>query len=141
MQGLHRGAAERLVPAGGHQRRGLVARHLLGKTGAGEHPGVQPGSHLGGNLVAEQATAGFEALAQPHHGSACGQTGEHVAQAGHRCGHDEQAPVPAVLAGMGQRGAEVAADLEGFGQRQAGQVALVDAIAGDGTGLFGITGP
>jgi len=81
MEGGHRPFQDQRMEAGRHQGRGLGARHFQREAGPGQHAVLPPGPQLLGNLVADEARLGFQALAQPDHGCARRDRLQHGAQA------------------------------------------------------------
>ena len=136
VEGGHGLVAQGGVGAGGHQGGGLTGGHLLREAGAREHAGTQAGRHRSGDLVAQQAGAGFKALAEPEHVGAGGQCGEHAVQAGHGCCRDDQAAL-----GMAQRHGQIGLGTQTFRPTDVGQVAGVDACRLHDGHLGSITGP
>eukprot|EP01136_Pigoraptor_vietnamica_P036906 Opistho-1_new@104121 len=133
VEGLDGLVAQRLVGAGGHQRRGLAARYLEREARARQH--AHPGGrrHFARHLVAERAGAGLEALAQPPQaGAAGGAARQHLAQARHGGGDDDQA---AVHLGVRDRRVQVGREAQRGGQHHARQVALVVTGGRDLRGL------
>ena len=147
MKAGHQGIAHAGVAAGGHQRRGLAARHFLREAGAAQRPGQQLGRHLALDFVRHQAEGArrarvlrrLEALAQPadRHAHAA-QPPQRLAQAGHRRGDDGQV---GPRHGLQQLGQVAAAHVQLARQRNAGQVARVLALPGHGLRLRAVARP
>ena len=91
---------------------------------------------LGGDLVAQGAAAGFEALAQPHEWQLRRQSLQLLTQAGHRRSNDAQA-----VGCMRRSSRVVSGDAQCRRQRDAVQVARVDALLLHRLCLAGVTCP
>ncbi len=129
MEGIDCGLSQICIFTGGHQRCGLTRSHFLRKARARENAHAQARLHLAGDLVAKQAGAGFEALAQPEHTSAIGQLREHAAQCGHGGADDDQPIARAMRDGGGQIGANGQVQRK-IGLRQIARIAPFPAHLG-----------